>query len=256
MWKIPSELPPAEEDTFPGLILGASSVFTVLWWFVLMFVYVKNHSGDVDLQNVAGSNTYPIAWFWERLTEVSGLYAYLAMSLFTAFFVQLLVSAVELIAWVFYLTGGKQFFVMWSSIIGYWGSLVLYAVPWIFNALHIGVTLKGKVTDAPGSYSLFLLIVFLGLWLLNGLLHIVYVPRLHAHVIAIDAIEALKQDRCPLKKGKMSDGEYIKACKAIAAVAKAKLAQEEAAAKEANAAESVEEGEDGASSVENEDGEW
>jgi hypothetical protein len=31
-------------DTFPGLVLGISSIFTTFWWIVLMFVYVKNHA--------------------------------------------------------------------------------------------------------------------------------------------------------------------------------------------------------------------
>jgi len=118
-----------------------------------------------------------------------------------------------------------QFLVFWASIFGYWGSLVLYAVPWIFAVFEIAINMKGKVTDAPGSYTLFVLIVYLSLWILNGLLHLIFVPRLHAHVLAVEANEAAKQDNCPLKKDeKMTDREYIRACQAIARVAKAKLA--------------------------------
>jgi len=165
--------------------------------------------------------------------------------LFTGFWTQVIVSVVELIGWSLYMADMPTFFVIWASIFGYWGSLVMYAVPWIFAALEIAITLKGKVTDAPGSYVLFILIVYLSLWILNGLLHLIYVPRLHAHVLAIEANEAAKQDNCPLKKDeRMTDREYIRACQAIARVAKAKLAAENAGRDVELAADAeVEEGE-------------
>jgi len=146
-----------------------------------------------------------------------------------------------MVGWSLYMADMPTFFVFWASVFGYWGSLVLYAIPWIFAALEIAITLKGKVTDAPGSYVLFILIVYMSLWILNGIIHLIYVPRMHAHVLAIEANEASKQDNCPLKKDeKMTDREYIRACQAIARVAKAKFNAGQAD-KEADA--EVEEGE-------------
>ena len=100
----------------------------------------------------------------------------------------------------------------WASIPGYWGSLVLYAMPWIFTVLQITISLKGKITDSPGSYTLFLLIVYLSLWFLNSLLHIVYVPRMDAYIMTKINSMAKSQTKCPLKRGKMTDAEYIAAC--------------------------------------------
>jgi len=58
---------PAEDDYFAGLVLGVLSIFSTCWWFALMFIYVKNHSGDVDLMDAKGLQVLPIGWFWERL---------------------------------------------------------------------------------------------------------------------------------------------------------------------------------------------
>ena len=95
-----------EEDTFPGLILGINALFTTCWWIALMFIYVKNHSGDNDMKNRAGTNTFPIAWFWERIVETTDIYVYLSLAMLFGFFAQMIVSFVELIAWIFYLLGG------------------------------------------------------------------------------------------------------------------------------------------------------
>ena len=43
-----------EENTFPGLLLGINSLFSTLWWVVVLTVYVKNHSSDENLKSIAG----------------------------------------------------------------------------------------------------------------------------------------------------------------------------------------------------------
>ena len=43
-----------EENTFPGLLLGINSLFSTLWWVVVLTVYVKNHSTDDNLKSIAG----------------------------------------------------------------------------------------------------------------------------------------------------------------------------------------------------------
>jgi len=75
-----------EEDTFPGLVLGIASLFTTCWWVALMFVYVKNHSGDDDLVDRAGVVAYPVAWFWERILETTDVYVYLSIGMLFGFF--------------------------------------------------------------------------------------------------------------------------------------------------------------------------
>jgi len=218
--------PGAEEDVFPGHVLGSLSIFTTCWWIILMFVFVRNHSQDENLRNIMDQDSYPIAWFWDYMVKPESPYVYLALALFFGFTTQLIVSVCELIAWILYMLGDPTWFVFWASVFGYWGSMVLYALPWVFLSLQIGITMEGLVTDAPGSYTLFLLIVYVGLWILNSVLHLVYVPRMHAYVIATENLDANSQNRCPLRRDNMTDREYIRACQAIARVAKAKLAAE------------------------------
>ena len=132
----PEELQAAVDDYFPALIIGITSIFTVIWWFVLMFVFVKNDSSDDNLKHISGVDTYPIAFMWERLGATSGLYVHLALALMTGFILQIFVSFIELLAWIVYMVGDDLgFFSFWASVIGYWGSLVLYGVPFIFSVL-------------------------------------------------------------------------------------------------------------------------
>jgi hypothetical protein len=41
---------------------------------------------------------------------------------------------------VFYLFGYFDFFLIWANIPGTYGSCVLYAMPWVFLALQVGIT--------------------------------------------------------------------------------------------------------------------
>ena len=117
-----------------------------------------------------------------------------------------------MIAWIFYLVGEFQFFMLWASLPGFYGSLVLYAMPWVFLALQIGITQKGKVQSAPGSYVLFLFVVYFSLWVLNSILHLVFVPRMDAYIMTLLNNMAKTQTKCPLKRGSMTDAEYVAAC--------------------------------------------
>lgn len=40
-----------------------------------------------------------------------------------------------MVAWIFYLIDEVEFFMLWTSLPGFYGSLVLYAMPWVFLAL-------------------------------------------------------------------------------------------------------------------------
>jgi hypothetical protein len=76
-------------------------------------------------------------------------------------------------------------FMFWTAIPGFYGSLVLYAMPWVFLCLQVGITQKGKVQAAPGSYVLFLFVVYFVLWLHNSIVHLIFVPRNTAYIMTL-----------------------------------------------------------------------
>lgn len=100
-----------------------------------MLVYLKNVDADANLATINGSQTVPIGWWWERIGEVNGTYVYLALSLMMTFFFYFAVSVIELIAWIIFLTGDMAFARLWFSTVGYWGTIIAYALPWIFAAV-------------------------------------------------------------------------------------------------------------------------
>lgn len=216
-----------EADTFPGLILGAASIFTTIWWVVLMIAQVTNHTTDDRLRNRADELVYPVAWFWERIVETTDIYVYMSIGMMWGFLSQFLVSFIEMVTWVLYLVGFNTPFMIWSSIAGTYGSLVLYAMPCVFLALQVGITQKGKVSASPGSYVIFLFVVYFSLWMINTVLHLVFVPRMVAHVMSLDNKCAREMQNCPLKRGTMSDAEYCAACIAIANAVKVDKPKEE-----------------------------
>jgi len=98
----------------------------------------------------------------------------MACSMLFTFFGYMVVSMVEMVGWILYLTGSPTFFGWYVSIIGYYGAIVLYAVPVILASMHIAVTLKGKATASPGAYCCFLVAVGGFFWLLNVFVHLSY----------------------------------------------------------------------------------
>ena len=105
---------------------------------------------------------------------------------------------------------------VWINIPGFYGATVLYAMPWVFLALQVGITQKGKVQSAPGSYVLFLFIVYFSLWVLNALVHLIFVPRLNAHVFSWEDKMAGTYKNCPYVKGEMSNADYVWRCEQAA----------------------------------------
>jgi len=100
---------------------------------------------------------------------------YLSVSIMFSFITYLLFSVVELIAWIFYLAGEYDFPKFYFSIIGYWGTLTTYWIGPLFAIIHLAETLLGDPANFPGSWTLFLMITGLGLWIVHGLLHIFFV---------------------------------------------------------------------------------
>jgi hypothetical protein len=73
----------------------------------------------------------------------------------------------------------------------------------------------------------FLFVVYLALWLLNSAVHLVFVPRLDAYVMTLLNQMAKTQTKCPLKRGSLTDAEYVAACQGIANSAKDQLRRAE-----------------------------
>lgn len=152
-----------------------------IWWFFLTFFYMKNQTNDDNLQTMNGMDTLPIGWFWERMVETNGTNGWIAASLFFGWWSYLMISVVELAAWITYEFGSIGFAEYYFSTFGYWGSILLYAIPWLLDAIHIGVY---GVDNMPGSWSVFLLAINAVLWIVIGLLHIIYIDEFMAYVDA------------------------------------------------------------------------
>lgn len=146
-----------------------------------MFFYIKNKSSDPNLRTLAGFDVLPIGWFWERMGEEAGTEGWLAASLFIGWWFYLFISVVELVAWIVYEHGSLGFAEYYFSTVGYWGTTCLYWVPWLLAAVHIGVY---GVDAFPGSWAIFLLVIDAVMWIVMGLLHIIYIDDFLAYIAA------------------------------------------------------------------------
>lgn len=181
----PPPVPP--EDNFePGKALGIQACIGTAWWLATFMLYIKNDfTLDPDLTALNGGTIFPIGWFWERISEPNGIYTWFALSLLFNFLFYGLISAIEFIAWVLYLNGEFYFAAFWFSTIGYWGSIFLLPLPWIFAAVYINDTLEGIIKDFPGNWAVLVMVMTLLMWIAFATMHIVYVPDFLAHVAAL-----------------------------------------------------------------------
>lgn len=144
-----------------------------MWWILTCFLYIKNQSGDDDLRLIDnGTVTIPVAWWWERITQTGGAYAWHAAALMSTFFAYFIVSFMEMIAWFCYLDSKYAFPRWYFSSIGYWMSIFTYVIPFVLELVHL--TLKGSI-NFPGTWAIFHLLGSLALWLLAGISHIIYI---------------------------------------------------------------------------------
>jgi hypothetical protein len=153
-----------------------------VWWICTWFVFIKNAPGDFLLRNVRNQQTMPLLFFWERIAETNGDYIYLAASLLFTFFGYLIVSVIELIAWIFYIIGEPNFFAFYAGVVGYYGSLVMYVIPVMFAIMHIAITLKGTITATPGAYLIFLITGGTFFWIVNLFVHVYFSEALQVEV--------------------------------------------------------------------------
>jgi hypothetical protein len=237
----------------PGHMLGGQATLGTIWWLASFLLYLKNTEDDADLVALNGGTIFPIGWFWERVAEPNGLYNYFAIALMANFFMYAITSAVEFAAFIIYLNGDPFFAAFWFSTVGYYGSIVGLALPWIMCAVFIQDTMGGKTDFFPGNWVTFNLVVTLIMWIGMSAFHIYWVPDFLAHVAALparecicnipnvepvddEASEALKAEfkraseerealcliecpptaGCPLDKGEdQSEAEYAAACAAL-----------------------------------------
>jgi len=163
-----------------------------------MLLYLKNNSSDVNLTSIMNKDAYPFTWMWERTVENGGKYVLLAWSVLISWCTYLIVSVVELVAWVFYIFGEYSFARFWFSTIGYWGSIVAYFVGPLFAVIYFGATLGGNTNAFPGAWTLWLFIGGFALWIVHGLLHIFFVPAFLAYIDA-QPVKACECDILPVK---------------------------------------------------------
>lgn len=195
LWKLDRNIPlnpppiPEELNFFPGYVLAAQAAMGTAWWLATFLLYFKNNGADSDLTALNGGTIFPIGWFWERISEANGIYNMFALALFFNFFFYGVVSAVEFVAYFFYLNGEPYFAAFWFSTIGYYGSLFGLPLPWIFAAVYLNDQLKGVTTIFPATWDIFLLIVDLIMWVVISAAHIYYVPKFLVHVAALPPLD-------------------------------------------------------------------
>jgi hypothetical protein len=167
-------------DTMPGLLLGIQAMVGTAWWLLTMFLYIGTNTSDT-------LSSVPFIWMFSNLGSTTlGLQA---LSMLLNFVFYMVVSVVELVAWIVFMTGDGEFAKLWIGVIGYWGSLIAYVIPPVIALLHALLDsgsggLGGTATSNGFVHDLFLLIGGAVVWIAAGLLHILFVPRFLAHIDA------------------------------------------------------------------------
>jgi hypothetical protein len=176
-----------ETDFLPGWIMGAQACLGSLWWFASWFIYIKKDATfnlKIDIDGVGQTNTITLAWMFENL--MSTQYGWISASLFTSFWLHMLTSLVELIAWAaLWIFEDYTLFAWWSSTIGWWGSVAIGPLPVVFALLQIILDVKKggfayNTDQEVGAFTVWVLVMSAIVWLFNGIVHIIYINRLVA----------------------------------------------------------------------------
>lgn len=115
---------------------------------------------------------------------------WVAISYFNTVLIYFLVSFIELIAWFVYIIGDPGLMIFWTPVFGFWGSTVLYALPWMFALFHLtflvadGGIFGGAETNGFAN-DVFLVIGGGLMWLFSGMIHIVFTKRFLDHAATI-----------------------------------------------------------------------
>jgi len=108
-----------------------------------------------------------MVWMWTML--VNGNYGWTAAAYFANFWLFLVVSMSEFVAWCFYLAGYPEWFSFWTKNVGYWGAMYGFGIPVLFAIFQLGFPnvmggLAGNESMEFGFNSSFLIIVGLTVW--------------------------------------------------------------------------------------------
>jgi hypothetical protein len=124
----------------------------------------------------------PFLWFWNNFDNPEmGWTAATYFSYFIAYFV---VSTIEFIAWIMYLTGDSRFFASWAESAGTWGSMILYIFPILFSILQC-VHYKGDIYRNGYTNAVVQALAGVFGWIVTYTIHMVFIDRLSAHVNAV-----------------------------------------------------------------------
>merc|ERR1719203_1198327 len=243
------------EDTLPVLLIGIQAMWGTLVWILTMFLYLKTSDLDILM-----GDKIPLTWFWDALSNAN--YGFSGAMYMSYFFGYLIVSVIELVGWVLLKMGNAGLALMWTPLIGYWGSLILYLLPPLFAAfqLFFAVTSGGfdGVSTAFGYTNALVLGLIIGgiSWLAHELIHFLFTDRFVAHVLATMPKGCECTGEMPEEPAEDTDEEalaayeeamaaYKEACDAeiaeCEAAAEAAAAEEEGAAEEGAEEEAAEE---------------
>jgi hypothetical protein len=130
------------EDRLVDFLLGINSVAGTSIWLAMMFVMIDNsHYAE------------PIWWMYERLS--SSKTGWSAASYLAFFWAYGVVSVMELILWFVSKTAHYDLAIIWFSTVGYWGSMLLYALPPLFATLHLVLSTADGGIDGSSSANLY-----------------------------------------------------------------------------------------------------
>lgn len=144
-----------------------------------MFVYVKNSSTDSDLHTIGGTRAVAISWWWERIAEFNGKSRYLGLSLMFSFVLYAAVSATEFVSWVMYMFNHIWFARWYFRNVGYWGSVVIYAIPPMFALIQM---IDQSTIVFPGSWAIEQFVSGMLIWGATGLIHIYFINDFIAYI--------------------------------------------------------------------------
>ena len=152
------------DDTVSAMALGITALVGVVWWGVSLAVY-------------PGAELVPISDLWATMLTNWSTTAYLAN------WIVYMISFVELISFILYLTGEPFFMIIWSATANFWGSSTIYVLPWMFALLDL--TLAEIVSPA----SWFMFGASFGMWMFVGVMNVFFTGRF---MVATDLLSLSK----------------------------------------------------------------
>ena len=114
----------------------------------------------------------------------------MAASYFATFIAYLVVSFMELLAWVVFVFGHPQWLMIWAPTFGNWGSIIVYMIPVLLALLHLILPVANGGIEAESTKSgyandIFLIIGGGVMWIFHAVMHLMYTSRFMEHAKTI-----------------------------------------------------------------------